>query len=334
MIHGSAPHLRFDVTTSEWVLFAPERARRPRSEPQEPATQGGGDGCPFCPGHESETPPEIARIADPGDPARWLVRVVPNKFPTLDRSLAADIRELGPVFTEMGGHGAHEVIVESPDHGRPISRQPAEQVERLLGVVHDRFTTLVADPEIRAVMVFKNHGGRAGASIAHPHWQLVATPVVPLQIRHREEIARVHFGQTGRCLSCHLLDEELAAGSRILAANEDFVAHLPFASWVPYQVRIAPRAHASSFGDVERERLPALGSVLLDALGRLDRALGDPAYNLVLTTAADGDGASPAFAWQIDILPRLGVLAGFELGSGMWVNPVLPEEAAEVLRSA
>jgi UDPglucose--hexose-1-phosphate uridylyltransferase len=262
------------------------------------------------------------------------VRVIPNKFPTLDRSAVADVRALGPLFTEMGGHGAHEVVVESPDHDRPLSRQPAAQVDRVLEMIHSRFVTLVADSAIRAVMVFKNHGGRAGASIAHPHWQLVATPVVPLQIRHREEIARLHFEQTGRCLTCQLLDEELTSGSRILATNDDFVAHLPFASWVPYQVRISPRAHESSFGHMDRERLPELGAVLLDALGRLDRALGDPAYNLVLTTAADGDGASPAFAWQIDILPRLGVLAGFELGSGMWVNPVLPEEATDLLRSA
>lgn len=326
----ATPLLRYDVTTHDWVLFAPARATRPHPRPTEPRSAPQGP-CPFCPGNERLTAPEIDRIPDPAGRG-WSVRVLANKYPALARSVPPDQRELGPMFREMGGHGVHEVVVESPEHSRTFAAQPLDQAERVIRMLHARFVALMGDPALRAIVVFKNHGERAGTSQPHPHWQIIATPVVPRELRLKHEIAAHYFDQTSRCLYCVTLEEELRAGTRVLAANEHYVAVLPFASHVPYQLRIHPREHRSSFGMVPAEHLRSLAELSQDVLARLDAALGAPDFNLTIGTAPLGDEGKRYFAWHVDVLPRLSTPAGFELGSGMSINPVLPEDAAEALR--
>lgn len=333
MTARESARLRFDATTRDWVLFAPARARRPhppaeRSREEQPAST-----CPFCPGHEDRTPGEILRLGADHE-GGWSVRVVPNKFPALERSASPGQTELGRVFREMGGYGVHEVVVASPDHSSALARQPTGQIERVLRVIHERFTALMKDRLLRAIVVFENHGERAGTSLSHPHWQIIATPVVPHHLRLKQAIAMDYFDRTSRCLHCVTLDEELAAGERVLAANDDYVAVLPFASHVAYQLRILPREHRASFAGVAPSRLRSLAEILRDVLARLDRLLGDPDYNLTLATAPIGDEQERYFLWHIDVLPRLATPAGFEIGSGMSINPVLPEQAARELRAA
>lgn len=328
---AATPVLRHDATTNDWVLFAPARARRPHAGVPAAAVAKAAEGtCPFCPGNEHLTPGEVLRVG--GGEAGWRVRVVPNRYPALTPSASPEQRELGPVFREMGGHGLHEVVIESPEHSRPFSQQPQEQVERVLQALHLRFTAMMADPRLRAIVVFKNQGERAGTSLSHPHWQIIATPVVPRLLRLKHTIAAEYFDRTGECLYCVSRDQELAAGERVLAANDAFVAVLPFASQVPYQVRIFPREHQSSFAGASAGQLRLLAEMLSRVLGRIERALDHPDFNLTLGTAPLGDEEKRYFLWHVDVLPRLATPAGFELGSGMSINPVLPEEAAAALR--
>lgn len=330
----SPPLLRHDATTNDWVLFAPTRARRPHEVVARVpgADAAAPEACPFCPGNERLAADEVLRIDD--GRGGWSVRVITNKFPALVPTATPAQRVLGPVFREMGGYGRHEVVVESPEHARPLSRQPVEQVERVLQAVHRRFVALMADDAVRAIVVFKNHGEKAGTSIVHPHWQMVAMPVVPHLLRAKHAISAEYFDRTSRCVYCVTRDDELASGARVLATNEGYAAILPWASHVPYQVRILPRAHQSSFALASPAQLRGLAEILRLALERIDRALGAPDFNLTLGTAPIGDEEKRYFLWHVDVLPRLGTFAGFELGSGMSINPVLPEDAAAVLRAA
>jgi UDPglucose--hexose-1-phosphate uridylyltransferase len=326
-----ASQLRYDVTADEWIVFAPSRASRPHA----PSPRTGGDGveaCPFCPGNERLSPDEVFRLDDAkGD---WQVRVVRNEYPALVPSIPPGQRELSPVFREMCGHGEHEVVIESPEHSRPASAQSLDQMVRVLRVVRERFLALSASASVRAVAVFKNHGAGAGTSLAHPHWQILAMPVVPGLLRVKQAVATKHFERTARCPYVEVLEEELAAGVRVLATNDEYVAFLPYASRVPYQVRILPRRFASSFGRVSVDRLAPLAEVLQLVLSRIGGVLNDPDFNLALCTTPPDEECARSFLWHIDVLPRLEATAGLELGSGMAINAVFPEEAARVLRGA
>jgi UDPglucose--hexose-1-phosphate uridylyltransferase len=326
--------LRYDPATNDWVVFSPERSRRPHDAGGPPtAPSSGAADCPFCPGHEDRTPPEILSRRD-GPGGSWTVRVIPNKFAVLSPSSEHEHVEEGPLFRRLGGYGAHEIVIEAPEHDRFLGHQPVEQIDRVLRALHARFNALAQDTRLRAVVAFKNHGAAAGTSLRHPHWQIIATPVVPRQMRVKSAIATDYFDRTGRCVYCDLLTEERAAGIRVIVAGEDYTAVLPYASATPYQVRVMPRVHRASFGRVPEEELGRLAPVLREVLGRLYAGLGDPAFNLTIATAPRGDEHKPSGHWHVDILPRLTTPAGFELGSGMAINTVLPEDAAEHLRRA
>lgn len=329
--------LRFDQTTADWVIFAPERARRPhefrRSLPVGSEESDATTGCPFCPGNEVRTPPEIYAERPFGSGAsQWSVRVIPNKFPAL--TIEEDHRHFddGEGFRYMGGCGAHEVIVESPDHSRVLAEQPVEQVEWVLRTAQLRYQDLMRDTRFQTVVIFKNHGESAGTSLPHPHWQLIATPVVPRLLRLKHAVATDFFDQTGTCLYCVMLHHELRDKKRILAENGEFVAVLPYASHTPFETWILPRRHQSSFGLVERGRFLPLAELLKTVLLRFHRGLDNPDFNLTIDTVPRGDESKEYFLWHIRILPRLATPAGFELGSGMSINTILPEDAAEYLR--
>jgi UDPglucose--hexose-1-phosphate uridylyltransferase len=325
--------LRYDVTTHDWVVFAPERGRRPQRLGEEAALPKAGRDpeCPFCPGNERLTPSEILAFRDEPSPG-WKVRVVPNKFPALGIEEDPRRQEEGALFRRMGGCGAHEVVIESPEHATFLGHQPVEQIERVLRALQLRFNDLLRDDRFQAIIPFKNHGRTAGSSLDHPHWQMIATPVVPHLLRIRHAIATEYFDATGRCLYSALLEEELAAGERVLATNPDFAALLPYASHDPFETWILPRVRESSFGRVSGDLLRSLAGILKTVLSKLYVGLGNPDFNLVLNTVARGDVGKRYFLWHIQILPRLTTHAGFEIGSGMTINPILPEEAARYLR--
>lgn len=329
--------LRHDLTTNDWVIFAPERVRRPREfrvRASAPVMQdGSSNGCPFCPCHEALAPHEIYAERPPGGSSSdWLVRVIPNKFPAL-RIEEDDRRHHEPDgFRYLGGCGAHEVIVESREHDRPLCEQPSEQIECVLRAAQTRYQDLMRDLRFQTIIIFKNHGEGAGTSLRHPHWQLIATPVVPHLLRLKHQVATEYFDLTGDCLYCIMLQRELSSGRRILATNDDFVAVLPYASQVPFETWILPRHHQSSFGLHPREQLRPLAELLKTVLLKLHGGLDNPDFNLTIDTVARGDESKTYFLWHIRVLPRLTTPAGFELGSGMSINTVLPEEATVYLR--
>lgn len=333
------PELRLDRTTMDWVVFAPSRARRPdefrqvpRGNEQPPSERL----CPFCPGNEHLTPPEVFAIRDgtARDGPGWKVRVTPNKFPALrieeNPARLAD----GPLFRRMGGCGAHEVIIESPDHATPLHRQPLDQIERVLGAFRMRYLDLMRDSRFQAIVIFKNQGERAGTSLTHPHSQLVATPVVPRKLRLKYQVATEYFDVEGACLYCVMLSDELADRERLVAENDQFVSFVPYAAQMPFETWILPRFHQSSFGRIQTSSLRPLADILKKTLLALDLALDPWDYNMVVQSCARGDEDEAYFLWHIELFPRLTTPAGFELGSGMFINPVRPEEAAAYLRDA
>jgi UDPglucose--hexose-1-phosphate uridylyltransferase len=330
--------LRYDVTTNDWVIFAPERTRRPRdlakAQPVATAPPPLEGLCPFCPGNERLAGPEIFALRGntAPNPPGWSVRVIPNKFPALRIEEDHHRQEEGPLHRFMGGCGAHEVIIETPEHDRSLDQQPVEQVEFVLRTLQLRFNDLMGDTRFQTIVIFKNHGEGAGTSLRHPHWQLIATPVVPRTLRLKHAVATDYFDQTGKCLYCDLLGEELAVRERIVAETEHYAAITPYASRVPFETWVLPKLHCSSFGWVEPARLRPLAGLLKTVLGKLYQALDNPDYNLTINTAPRGDEDKRYFLWHMEILPRLSEPAGFELGSGMAINTVLPEEAAGFLR--
>lgn len=322
--------LRLDETTRDWVIFAPSR----RLRPHEQVTSSPADlrdvaaECPFCPGNEAFTPPEILAVHDG---AAWQVRVIPNKFPALTIEQQPRREQDKDGFASMGGCGAHEVIIESPHHSLFLAQHSARHIERLLGVLQSRYRDLMGDRRFQTVVIFKNHGLDAGTSLAHPHWQLVATSVVPRLLREKYQVATEYFDRTGHCLYCVLRDRELAAQQRVLATNNEFVAFLPYASHMPFETWVMPRFHQASFVQLARDRLGPLAEILKIVLLKLYTGLDNPAFNLTIDDVPRGDEDKEYFLWHVRVLPRLATPAGFELGSGMSVNTVLPEDAADFL---
>ena len=227
----------------------------------------------------------------------------------------------------MGGCGAHEIIIESPDHSLFLGQQPVEQIELVLRTLQGRYQDLMRDVRFQTVVIFKNHGLDAGTSLMHPHWQLVATPVVPrgLRIKHLE--ATDYYDRTGQCMYCVMVGRELDAGERILAQNDQYVAFLPYASHVPFETWIVPRLRQASFQSVPTDRFAALLQLLQTVLLKLHTGLKNPAFNLTIDDVPRGDENKEYFLWHMRIIPRLTTPAGFELGSGMSINTVLPEDA-------
>lgn len=311
--------LRYNIATREWVIVAPERAQRPQS----PRT-----GCPFCPGAEENTPDETFRMGDPD--GNWLVRAFPNRFPVV-APYEGDLATRGafPAFSRPAS-GIHEVVAESPVHGDSLTRLRPYHMEMVVRAWRDRTRALLARPNVEHVIVFKNHGVGAGSSLDHPHSQIVGLPVVPVQVQVRLEEAARRYSAWGRCLYCEMLERERAAGERVVAESEGFTAFVPYAAFSPYSIWIFPHEHAACFSSLSDEALPSLARVLQEALGKLERLLADPAYNLVIRSIS----YASYFHYYLAIVPRHSKMAGFEMGTGMFINSHLPEDDARQLREA
>jgi UDPglucose--hexose-1-phosphate uridylyltransferase len=327
------PELRKDPVVGRWVIIATERVRRPSAFTVLHYPRKGGP-CAFCAGREDETPPEILAYRDESgerDGVGWRVRVVPNKFPALRIEGDLERRGLG-IYDLMNGVGAHEVIIESPDHDRDLSALPTSAVAEVLHAYRERIADLKRDDRFRSVLVFKNHGVEAGASLEHPHSQLIATPVVPLVVADELHFARSYHGYRERCLFCDILTQEIEGRARIVAEGTRVVAFAPFAARVPFETWIIPRRHAAAFEQGDDALLADCADILRTVLRKLDRALSDPPFNLLLHSAPFGASDNPSYHWHFEIMPKLTGMAGFELGSGFHINPVPPEDAARMLR--
>lgn len=332
---GGLSELRYDATSGDWVIVAPSRALRPH-DPVPSASAAGPlpkhvSGCPFCPGNESMTPPELWRLSDAA--GRWRLRAVPNRFPLLASDAPGEPHRDVHGWLTMGGKGRHEVLVESPEHDWDLSTATTEQARDVLFAYRDRYRALREDrPAL--IALFRNRGAASGTSLAHPHSQLVSLPVVPPLTRRRLDIARRHLDETGRSLYLDLLGNELADHRRILMEEEGFVAYQPFAAAMPYETWIVPRREEASFGQVTDEALPALARIVRDVLRALRLRLNDPPYNLTISSVPPADEGTSYFLWHIKVLPRMAIPAGLELETGVGVNPTLPEATAEDVRQA
>ncbi|MBN1938882.1 MAG: galactose-1-phosphate uridylyltransferase [Candidatus Aminicenantes bacterium] len=342
---GSANEIRFDETGGHWVLFAPGRTARPndfKAQKAAAAPDCSRDSCPFCPGREGETPPEVASLRDnesvPDSPG-WRIRVVPNKYPALNRPTAplfsTAAEESGP---SRAGLGIHEVVIDGPDHDRDWADLPVDHLGEVLALSRDRLRIIEKDPSIAYIQLFKNKGGEAGASLCHPHTQILALPVVPGQVA-AEAAFMVRRGiSAGACFACRFIADE-EPGPRLVWAGREFVALAPFASRFSYETHILPRRHAASFSDISDGEIIPLARTMREVLRRLRVSAGDPSYHLVLRqapvlrTGDENDQHVSRFVhWRFEILPVLGAVAGFEWGTGCFINPVLPEQAAASLR--
>jgi UDPglucose--hexose-1-phosphate uridylyltransferase len=327
------PELRQNFFSKEWVIIATERAKRPEELATHRAVRpvpSFVETCPFCPGNESKTPPEIMRLPGSGSEA-WLVRVIPNKFAALS-SEVQPARSLQHLRRRIDGFGFHEVIVDGPDHAGCMALLSDAHVANVLRVYKERYSALSVDQRIRHVTIFKNHGADAGASLQHPHSQLIATPVIPSQVRHRLFEALRHYDDVGECMFCHLVEREVEDQTRIVVKGEHFVAMEVFASATPFATHILPLRHMASFGDISELEIPDLARVLRTVLARIYVGLENPDFNFTIRSAPAEYAGARHFHWYVSVIPRLTRVAGFELGSGMFINTVLPEAAAEFLR--
>jgi UDPglucose--hexose-1-phosphate uridylyltransferase len=324
--------LRQDPTTRQWVVLAPRRGGRPheRLVIPRPDLPEHDPTCPFCPGNEDQTPPEIDRLPRGGP---WSVRVVPNLFAAL--AGGGEVRRTGPpLFREMPGTGSHEVIVESPRHDARLDAMGLDEVALVVQMWRTRYRALIAQPQIRAVVVFKNFGPLAGTSLVHTHSQVVATPVFLPRLLRRLDVATRYADEHGSCVYDDVIAAEREARVRIVAECGPFLAFVPFAANSPFETWIAPTAHQASFGDLADGDIEDLGCVIRDVMRAIRAGCADPDYNLVMFSAPSDGPSGRVFHWHIKVVPKLTTPAGFELGSAMSINTVPPEDAAEALRAA
>ena len=326
--------LRKDPVTGRWVIISTDRQKRPNDFRLERATTIGREQCPFCPGHEALTPPEVLSYRQNGGPANgpgWNVRVVPNKFPALQVEGTLD-REGEGLFDRMNGIGAHEVIIETPNHDRTLATMSEPEIERVLWAYRERIVDLKQDRRLRYILIFKNHGAAAGATLEHTHSQLIALPIVPDFVREEVDGARRHYVAKERCVFCDILKQDVADGRRIIQENADVVALAPYAPRFAFETWLLPKRHHARFEEAPRHEYESLARLLKATLQRIDRALESPAYNLIVHTAPFTDDTTDIFHWHIEIMPKLTRVAGFEWGTGFYINPTSPEVAARVLR--
>jgi UDPglucose--hexose-1-phosphate uridylyltransferase len=326
------PELRQNLATREWVIIATERARRPNAfielghHVTTEARSPHDDACPFCIGNE-ELDLEVYRYPEEG---AWQSRVVLNKFPALLNS-GDPVRTFDGVIRRLAGVGHHEVVVEHPRHNTTMALIAEDDILTVLETLLHRGLHMSKDHRIEQIVFFKNHGERAGASLPHPHCQIIGLPMVPGDLRRRIEIAQYYFDDHGECAYCKMINDELERDARIIAVNEHFVAFVLYAALSPFHIWILPRRHYSSFLLSSGEELFAMAEIMRTVLRKLYFGLNDPDYNFIIRTAPVKEWANSYFHWYMTLVPRLSRTAGFELGSGMRINPTLPEDCARFL---
>jgi UDPglucose--hexose-1-phosphate uridylyltransferase len=281
------------------------------------------------------TPPELlAHRREGGGPNTpgWDLRVVPNQFPVLRVEGSLDRQGEG-LFDRMSGIGAHEVIIESPRHLDTLATMADSAIEGVLWAFRERVRDLRQDRRFRSIIVFKNYGVAAGASLEHSHSQLIALPIVPREVRDKVDGAKAHFTNKERCIFCDILRQEIADGRRLIAESGDMVAVAPYAPRFPFETWILPRRHQAHYEEGQRHEYAALARMLGELLRRMNRVLRFPPYNLLIHSAPVGE-AFEYYHWHVEIVPKLTKAAGFEWATGFYLNPTSPEEAAQVLRDA
>lgn len=326
------PELRLNLVTRDWVIIATERAQHPadfkREEEKAPAPHY-LESCPFCPGNESKTSEEYYRLKDD---VGWKVRVVANRHPAVVRQ-GERLRIMDGAKRAVSGVGIHEVIIETPVHNTTPALFDAARLESIIKVYKERFTEAYRDQRVEHVIIFKNNGEAAGTSIVHPHTQLIAIPVIPVQYRDRIRSAMHYFDETGSCIVCDCLSMERKDGRRIISETEHFISFIPYAALSPFHTWIFPRRHSASFSGISEAETKDFTVHLKTILSKLYWGLEDPDYNFVIKSSRPRDIGNEYSHWYLSVVPRVSKAAGFELGTGMYINTCVPEESAAFLRS-
>jgi UDPglucose--hexose-1-phosphate uridylyltransferase len=330
------PELRKDPITGRWVIIATDRAKRPTDFVRDKVQIRGTGFCPFCYGNESKTPPEVLAYRNFGTPPNtpgWTLRVVPNKFPAL--GIEGTLSRQGEgLYDKMNGIGAHEVIIETPDHKATLATMPANRIEDVLWSYRDRIVDLKKDKRFKYILIFKNHGESAGATLEHTHSQLIALPVVPKRVLEEVEGSREYYGYKERCIFCDIIRQEAESNTRVIAESQAMVALAPYAPRFPFEMWILPKSHQSAFEESQKFEFEELAAMMKDMLTRLDKVLEFPPYNYIIHTSPMPESSNDYFHWHLEIMPKLTKVAGFEAGTGFYLNPTPPEESTKFLRDA
>ncbi len=326
--------LRKDPILGRWVIISTERGKRPVYFEEKEGSKSGGF-CPFCLGNEDKTPPEILAYGRPSNaPANspgWTLRIVPNKYPALRVEGDLDRRGEG-IFDMMNGLGAHEVIIETPHHDRDPSNMDTERVRDIFWAYKERITDLKRDTRVRYVLVFKNHKSEAGATLDHSHSQLIATPIVPKRVSEEIDGASKYYDYKERCVFCDMIRQEIQTGKRIVLENNHFISIEPFAARFPFETWILPKEHIPFFEEMDEEYYRDLAGIFRETLRKINKALKSPPYNFIIHTTPILNSCDNFYHWHLELMPKLTRVAGFEWGSGFYINPTPPETAAEYLR--
>ena len=328
------PELRKDPISGRWVIISTNRGKRP-SDFGPTVEQRRGGFCPFCEGNEATTPPEVLAYREshstPNGPG-WTLRVVPNKFPALQAE--GGLHKMGDgMFDKMNGIGAHEVLIETPIHTMTIPHMQLNDIENMFWGFRDRILDLKKDERFKYVMAFKNHGAAAGASLEHPHSQLIVLPIIPLAVETEMVGAKTYYNYKDRCVFCDIIHQEKTEGTRLISENDDFVAVCPYAPRFPFETWILPKRHAALFEDCQKGEYGSLTHIFQETITRMEKVLQDPPYNVIIhNSPLHGYHDVPYYHWHIEIMPKLTKVAGFEWGTGFYINPTPPEDAATFLR--
>jgi UDPglucose--hexose-1-phosphate uridylyltransferase len=327
------PEFRKDPVTGQWIIVSTERAKRPTDFARTPVVTRKIGICPFCPGNENLTTSEVLTFRSSGGPNHpgWTTRVVPNRFPVLRIEGDFD-REPDGLYDRMNGVGAHEVIIDCPEHVSSLAETSETNVANIFWAFRERIEDLKNDPRLVYTLLFKNHGEAAGASLEHSHCQLIALPVLPKRVQEEFSGAKRYFDYHERCVFCDVIRQERRQALRVISENEHTIALAPYASRFPFEMCILPKKHGSHLEQANPETIWSLAQILRTLLGKIDRGLENPAYNFVLHNGTMAEKSVPHFHWHIEVIPRLVRLAGFEWGTNFYINPTTPEACAQFLR--
>lgn len=330
--------LRRDPIGGRWVIVNTDDPMKPEQYDHDTPQGGKSPSCPFCYGNEAQTPPEIVSLRDPGtgpNTPGWQVRVIPNKFPALQIEGELDRRGLG-IYDLSNGVGAHELIIETPYHEKDLSDLTVQELTNIINFYCQRSQDLERDRRFKYIMVFKNYGVSAGASLEHPHTQIIALPMVPKNVKEEIIGAQNYFEYRERCIFCDMIRQEQQEKERIISENKNFFAFCPFVSRFPFEIWIIPKKHSGNFSQMPFEEIPDLASILRGIVAKIKKVFGETSYNFIIhSSPINSDGAKvDGYHWHLEFLPKLTRVAGFEWGTGFYIVPTPPEIAAKFLRDA
>ncbi len=326
--HKTPSELRLDLVSNDWVVIATGRARRPETFAKEKRIKEdvSKEDCPFCQPNIEEKAIEKINRKD----GSWFILSMPNDFPALSQRDSLNQREKGP-YQIMDGHGYHEVVITA-DHDKPTAEFSKEEMKMMVDLYQKRYLDLIKKKFIKYVSIFYNHGREAGATIVHPHSQIIAIPVIDPDLKDSLDGAERYYREHQQCVYCQMLEWDIKDGKRIIYQNEKFAVLCPFAPQVSFEVRIYPKEHQSTFEKMTEPEKDLFADAMQVALNRIAQALDDPPYNFYFHTAPADRGRYENYHWHLNILPKTAVMAGFELGAGIEISTIEPEKAAAFLK--